>query len=171
MNTLSQDFWNELALEAAVTRRYLAAVPFENADFRPHQQSEKLGRLAIHVAEIMAWWKAILTDDELDFIDFEPENITENDALLAFFDNLLAEAKTALKGANEEEFARNWSMRHGDEVYFTVSKKQALRIFALNHLVHHRAQLGVYLRMLNIVVPATYGPSADDYDVILADNF
>ena len=169
--TIGQQFLEELNLEAAVTRRYLASVPFEKKDFRPHEKSEALGRLAIHVAEITAWWSFCIDQDTLDFVDFEPQDIGSSEELLAYFDGLLAVAKEALTKVEDQEFDKDWSMTYGEEVLFTMSKRQVARIFCLNHLVHHRAQLGVYLRMLGIDVPATYGPSADDQNVLLIDRF
>ena len=169
---LAQDLLNELTQEAAVTRKYLGSVPFEKANFQPHKKSETLGRLATHVAEIVAWWKSCVLDTELDFIDFKPQNITSTDALLSYFDELLLEAKSVLQQVKDADLENGtWSMRYGEIVYFTLSKKQALRIFCMNHLVHHRAQLGVYLRLLDIPVPAVYGPSADDEDVLLVTLF
>lgn len=168
---LAKDLLEELTLEAAVTRRYLASVPFDQADFQPHEKSEKLGRLAIHVAEIIAWWKESIVNDELDFIDFEPKKIQSTEELLTYFDTLLEEAKAVLRKARNKDFKGNWTMRHGKEVLFTLPKQQVVRIFCMNHLVHHRAQLGVYLRLLDITVPAAYGPSADDYDIILVNPF
>lgn len=169
--TLAHDLYQELKLEAAVTRRYLASVPFNKLDFQPHEKSETLGRLAVHVAEILSWWEACLKHDELDFIDFEPEEFTHVDDLLHYFDRLLATALNALQTAKLTDFDALWSMRYGDEVHFTLPKKQVLRIFCMNHLVHHRAQLGVYLRLLDVSVPAAYGPSADDDEVILIREF
>jgi len=169
--SLAKDLLEELTLEAAVTRRYLASVPFDKADFQPHEKSEKLGRLAIHIAEIIAWWKESIINEELDFIDFEPKNIQSTAALLTYFDTLVEETKIVLRQAKNKDFTRNWTMRHGEEILFTLPKKQVLRIFCMNHLVHHRAQLGVYLRLLDIAVPATYGPSADDYEIILSSPF
>jgi uncharacterized damage-inducible protein DinB len=168
---LAQDLINELTQEGAVTRRYLERVPFDKAAFKPHENSETLGRLAIHVAEIVAWWKACLLNDELDFINFEPRDITTTEQLLFYFDELLAEAITSLAEAKPGDFDKNWSMRHGEDILFTIPKKQVIRTFCMNHLVHHRAQLGVYLRILNVPVPATYGPSADDDDVLLIDLY
>jgi uncharacterized damage-inducible protein DinB len=169
--SIASDLLNELKLEAAVTRRFLAIVPFDKADFKPSEKSESLGRLAIHVAEIVAWWRSCIQDDELDFIGFEPRDIRSNEELLAYFDGLLKESEDALKNAQEEDFEKNWSMRNGEVVYFSLPKKQVARIFCMNHLIHHRAQLGVYLRMLGLDVPATYGPSADDEDVILVNPY
>ena len=83
----------------------------------------------------------------------------------------MADAKKALAEVTDEELEKDWSMTHGEEALFTLPKKQVLRLFCMNHLVHHRAQLGTYLRLLNISVPAVYGPSADDEDVILINKF
>ena len=169
--TIGQEFLKELLLESEVTRRYLESVPFDNKEFKPAEKSETLGRLAIHIAEITAWWTACIENDKLDFIDFEPKDINSNEDLLIYFDELLAEAKASLSGVKDEEFEKEWSMTYGDEVLFTLPKKQVARIFCMNHLIHHRSQLGVYLRMLGIVVPAVYGPSADDENVILIKRF
>lgn len=167
----NHELLQELRLEAAVTRKYLARVPFEHAAFKPDEKSESLGRLAIHVAEIMGWWRACLCHDELDFIDFEPADIQSGPALVAYFDALLNEATVALTQVLDEEFDRSWSMKHGRDLLFTLPKKQVLRLFCFNHLVHHRAQLGGYLRLLGVAVPAAYGPSADDDEVLLVGPF
>lgn len=169
--TVGESFLQELILESEVTRKYLASVPFEKKDFKPAEKSETLGRLAIHLAEITAWWTSCLQSDKLDFIDFEPKDIQSTDALLVYFDKLLEEAKHALTIAKDEIFDKNWSMTYGDEVLFTLPKRQVARIFCLNHMVHHRAQLGVYLRLLEIPIPAVYGPSADDEQVTTIKDF
>jgi len=170
--TVAQDLLNELTQEAIVTRRYLESVPFDKGTFQPHEKSETLGRLAIHVAEILGWWKECMQKDALNFINFEPKDIQSTAGLLAYFDELLAEAKLALQNTSEANLVEGtWSMCYGDIVYFTLPKKQVLRIFCMNHLVHHRAQLGVYLRLLDIPVPAVYGPSADDENVLLVQPF
>ncbi len=119
----------------------------------------------------MAWWKQIIENDNLDFIDFEPKEITSTSELLLYFDNLLKDAFNALRKVEDEALDQQWSMAHGEEIYFTLPKKQVLRLFSMNHLVHHRSQLGVYLRMLDIAVPATYGPSADDFEITLTTKF
>ncbi len=169
--TTAQELLQELTLEAAVTRRFLELVPFDKQAYKPSEKSESLGRLAIHVAEIIAWWNESINHDTLDFIDFEPVTIKSTAELLAYFDSLLAEANCALSDVKNEELDRDWSMINGEDVLFTLPKKQVLRLFCMNHLVHHRAQLGVYLRLLDIPVPATYGPSADDEEVILIQPF
>jgi len=171
MMSFTSDLIRELEQESKVTRRYLAAVPFDQGFYRPHSRSESLGRLAIHVAEIISWWTSCVEDSALDFEGFEPKAISNTDELLAYFDDLVTEAITALQSAKDSDFDAPWSMRHGDDVLFTLPKREVLRKFCTNHLIHHRAQLGVYLRMLDIDVPATYGPSADDYEVTLIEPF
>jgi uncharacterized damage-inducible protein DinB len=169
--TTGQELLQELTLEAAVTRRYLDSVPFDKLDYKPTEKSETLGRLAIHVAEIIAWWSSCIDNDKLDFIDFEPKDINTKVELLAYFDSLLTDAKISLSNAKDEEFEKIWSMTHGDDILFSLPKRQVARLFCMNHLVHHRSQLGMYLRLLDIPVPATYGPSADDENVILINPF
>ncbi len=154
-------------MEAAVTRRFLEHVPFDRLEFQPTEKSEPLGRLAVHVAEIVAWWTAVCEADRLDFTHFQPRVFTSSTDLLSYFDSLLADAKRALAVVDDAQFSKPWSMTHGGEVLFTLPKKQVARLFCMNHLVHHRSQLGMYLRLLGVVVPATYGPSADDDSVIL----
>lgn len=168
---LGQEFAKELSLEAAVTRRFLAQVPFDQLDFKPAEKSEPLGRLAIHLAEIVAWWSSVVHDDTLDFIDFKPKTIATREELLSYFDTLLAKALTDLSQVTDATFDNPWSMTHGNEILFTLPKRQVARLFCMNHFIHHRAQLGMYLRLMNISVPATYGPSADDEDVILINPF
>ncbi len=159
---IGEEFWKELQQEAATTRKHLERVSFDKHDYQPHEKSEKLGRLAIHVAEIIAWWSEVINHSELDFIGFEPKSITSTTDLLAYFDKLLEKALSDLKSADDDVFEKDWSMRYGETIYFTLPKKQVIRTFCMNHLVHHRAQLGVYLRLLDIPVPWSYGPSADE---------
>jgi hypothetical protein len=170
-NSIGKELCAELRLEAAVTRKFLAAVPMSQLDFQPTEKSEPLGRLAVHVAEIIAWWTSCVEDDRLDFLNFEPKVFTRNEDLLQYFDELLLKAEHSLLYAKDGIFEESWSMTYGEEVLFTLPKKQVARLFCMNHLVHHRAQLGMYLRLLGVPVPATYGPSADDEAVILIQPF
>ena len=169
--TIGQELAQELTLESAVTRRYLDSVPFDKLEYKPTEKSETLGRLAIHLAEIVAWWSSVVNASKLDFADFEPEDIKSKAELLHYFDHLLVDAKNSLANAQDDEFNKEWSMTYGDEIFFSLPKKQVARLFCMNHFVHHRAQLGMYLRLLDIPVPATYGPSADDENVILIHPF
>lgn len=162
---------NELKQEATVTRKYLALVDFKHADYKPHKNSEYFGVLAIHTAELLVWWLNVLEENELNFANFKREEIKTTEELLNYFDTLLNKTLTAIKATTKDELKKEWTMSHGDETFFKLNKKEVLRKFCLNHLVHHRAQLGVYLKLLNIEVPATYGPSSTDWDIILTESF
>ncbi len=162
--TIAQQMLAELQQEGIATRKILAKVPIDKKDWKPHEKSMSLGSLARHVAEIFGWPKETITMDELDFAksDFTPKVLNSNEELLALFDKCLAKAKEILEATSDEEIAKPWTMRNGEIIYFTMPKAQVMRTWVLNHSVHHRAQLGVYLRMLNIPLPGTYGPSADE---------
>lgn len=163
MNLL-QAFAAELREEAEVTRKILAVVPFEHAEWKPHAKSMTLKRLAVHVAELNSWVRITLLQDVLDFATakYEPPKAENNDDLLALFDKHFVDAEQILENANESVLGESWTMRAGEQVYFTKCKAHVLRSFVFNHLVHHRAQLGVYLRQLEVKLPGSYGPTADD---------
>ncbi len=171
MNIIGETFLKELLLESAITRKYLEAVQFDNKGYSPTNKSEEIIRLAVHVAEITSWWSSLVNSDRLDFEHFEPENITSNKELLDYFDDLLNKAKQDLLSVSDVEFEKNWSMTYGEQILFTLPKREVARVFCMNHIIHHRAQLGVYLRLLGVAVPASYGPSADDEDVMLTKGF
>ncbi len=116
---IGQELLKELELEALVTRRYLERVPFEKLEFRPSEKSESLGRLAIHIAEIIAWWTSCVESDKLDFIDFEPKDIQSTEELLNYFDDLLESAKKSLSEANNEEFEKVDGSWRRNTIYFT----------------------------------------------------
>lgn len=160
---LSEIFLSELLQEAANTRKLLEAVPFEKANFKPHEKSMSLQRLASHVAEISGWWKECLINDELDFAegDYTPKVYTSTAEIVALHDDLIEKAKAILSNISEEEFQKPWTMRNGEEIYFTLPKSVVVRTWCLNHLFHHRGQLTVYLRLLNVPLPGMYGPTAD----------
>jgi uncharacterized damage-inducible protein DinB len=154
----------EFKQEAASTRRLLERVPMDKADYKPHEKSMTLGRLATHVAEIAGWWKECLVKDELDFAvgDFTPKVFTKTEELIALHDDLVAKAEQILTSTPESEFEKMWTMRQGEMIFFTLPKHEVVRTWCLNHLYHHRAQLGVYLRLLDVPLPSIYGPSADE---------
>ena len=165
--TLNQMLWAELKAEADNTRKMLAVIPFDQADFKPHEKSMSLKRLAVHVAEITGWWKECLTHDELDFSkgNFAPKEFTSTEELLAYHDDLVAKAEVILNDTPESEFQNPWTMRNGEQIYFTMPKGAVVRTWCMNHLYHHRGQLSVYLRLLNVPIPGMYGPSADDKEM------
>ncbi len=160
---LSQVLLAEVNQEAKATRALLAAVPFDKADFKPHEKSMSLKHLATHVAEISGWWKECLVQDELDFAkgDYTPKVFNSTDDILALHDKHIVQADKILNEVSETEFEKPWTMRSGEAIYFTMPKSQVVRTWCMNHLYHHRAQLGVYLRLLDVPLPGTYGPTAD----------
>jgi uncharacterized damage-inducible protein DinB len=146
--------------EAAVTRTCLERAPADKFDWKPHEKSMTLGRLASHIAEMFAWTPSTLEHAELDFskMDYKPFEPKTTEELVEFLDKNVAEAIASLKSSSDERFMENWTMRNGETVYFTMPKVAVMRSFVMNHIIHHRGQLSVYLRLNDIAVPAIYGP-------------
>ncbi len=154
----------EMEHEARTTRTCLERVPADKFDWKPHEKSMEFGRLAAHIAEMFDWTPATLQQPELDFAkwDYKPFEPKTTDDLLEYFDKNVAEAIDVLRNTSDDVFMENWTMRNGDQVYFTLPKIAVMRSFVMNHIVHHRGQLSVYLRLNDISVPSIYGPSADE---------
>lgn len=161
--TKAETFLKELKHETIATRKMLEAVPFEKADWKPHPKSMTLGRLATHVAEIPGWFKITLNQDTLDFAtgEYKPFVVSNPSDLVALLDKNLNAAEEVLRSFPDSKMQDGWTMRSGETIYFTLPKEEVVRTWCLNHWYHHRAQLGVYLRLLNVSLPETYGPSAD----------
>lgn len=159
----SELFLEELVREAKATRALLAVVPFEKGDYKPHEKSMTLKRLAIHVAEITGWFKETLLQEELNFAvgDHTPKEYRNIDEVLELHDRLVDNATKILNEISDEEFDKMWTMRNGDYVILTEPKAQVVRTWCFNHLYHHRGQLSVYLRLLDVKLPGVYGPTAD----------
>ena len=153
----------ELEREAHITRKMLALVPIDQLDWAPHEKSMKMKALATHLAELPSWVKLGLTTEELDFATapYEPANFLTTADLLALFEKSYEEARASLGEAREENLTGKWVLRNAEEIYATMTKYEIIR-HAYSQTTHHRAQLGVYLRLLNIPIPGSYGPSADD---------
>lgn len=160
----NQDLIAEMKNEAASTRKMLERVPTDKNDWAPHAKSTKLGRLATHVAEIPFWVNRIMLADELDFAktELKAHVAASNEELVSILDEKVNGAVAILEKATDEDFEKPWSMRHGEKVFYTLPKKSVLRRFAYSHNIHHRGQLSVYLRLLDVPVPGMYGPSADE---------
>ena len=139
-------------------------VPEKSFDWKPHDKSMTLGRLAYHIAENPQWVSVTVDKDEIDFAakDYVEKEAKTTAELLKVFDESLAEAVKCLKNASDEKLMGNWTMRNGEHVYFTMPKIAVLRSFVLNHIIHHRGQLSVYLRILDVPLPQIYGPTADE---------
>lgn len=154
----------ELHQEAAMTKRLLERVPMDKADWKPHEKSMSLGRLASHVAELFGWITFTLDTDGIDWATFEykPELPKTADELVAVLDKNVSGADASLKSADDAKFMEMWTMRAGEQVYFSLPKIAVIRTSAYNHLYHHRGQLTVYLRELGVPLPPIYGPTADE---------
>lgn len=165
--SIAQAMLQEFEMESATTRKFLERVPAGKYDWKPHEKSMTLGRLAGHVAEMGMWGQMTAEMDEIDIapVGQEPYKAcvaTSPEQLLADFDKYTAAFKQALPKVTDEKMMKPWSLKAGGNTLFTIPRVACLRNFVLNHNVHHRAQLGVYFRLLDIPVPQTYGPSADE---------
>lgn len=161
--TIIQQFSRQLEQEAQTTRKMLSIVPDDKYDWKPHTKSMTMKRLVTHIAELPSWIKMTLTTDELDFSKnpYKVENITNNEELLGYFERMVDEGKSYLKEEYTDSLSENWTLRDGETIYDVSPKVDVLRM-ALSQIIHHRAQLGVYLRLLDIPIPGSYGPSADE---------
>ena len=160
---INEAFLGELDYEATSTRKMLERIPADKFDWKPHEKSMTMGQLAIHVADMFTWYSATLETDEMDFAKGYEQPKPENaEQLVALFDKNLAAAKESLKNASAENFGNSWRLRNGEQIFFEMPKTAVLRTFVVNHIVHHRGQLAVYLRLNDIPVPSVYGPSADE---------
>ena len=159
---MNETLLSEFDQEAATTRLILERVPAKDAAWKPHPKSASLGALAVHVANLPAWLSMALTSTELDLaVTPTPAPFTTVEALLATFDSHVAGSRAALARAADADFAVPWSLRSGAQVFFTLPRAVIVRSFVLSHLIHHRAQLGVYLRLRDVPLPPCYGPTAD----------
>lgn len=153
----------DLGPETVSTRRMLAAFPDAHAAWRPHDKSRSLAELATHVANLPGMGVAVLTTDGLDTATRRPgEPLTTSADLLGAMDKNAAALQSALEAATPASLAEPWSLRRGDFVMLSGPRAAILRTLVLSHLIHHRAQLSVYYRLLGVPVPGMYGPSADD---------
>ena len=153
----------DLNRELAVTRRFLERYPAGKADWQPHEKSRPLSALATHIAGIPNQGTAILTTAEMDIAARQPQPPKDSAAeLLEIFDAAVAGLKAAVSAGDAAKLSEKWTMRAGPRVLISEPRGLLLRLMVVNHLVHHRAQLGVYYRLLNVPVPGSYGPSADE---------
>jgi len=160
--TFIEFFKQQFIEEAATTRKMLSRVPDDKLDYKPHEKSMVMKSLVTHLADLPGWVHFTLTTDELDFQSgYEQPDIKTNKQLLEYFEKRYNDGLSALVAENETEMDKPWTLRNGETVYATNPKIDVLRM-SLSQQIHHRAQLGVYLRLLNIPIPGSYGPSADE---------
>ena len=149
--------------ESQNTRKMLERVPDEHLDYRPHEKSWTMRDLATHIATLGSWARPTFEQDGIDLSQpWEQQSFANAAEIVAAFDATIADARAALESASAETFGEMWTLRSGDTVHFSMPKGQVFRFFVMNHIVHHRAQLGVYLRECDVAVPGMYGPSADE---------
>lgn len=154
--------------EMASTRRALERVPEELFSWKPHEKSMVLGRLATHISDLAGWISDVVRCRELNLAPAagtppRPAIAESKKALLASFDQNVARAREALAGASDEQLTEPWTLKFGDQEIFTLPRMAAYRTFVMNHSLHHRGQLTVYLRLNEVPVPGMYGPSADEH--------
>jgi uncharacterized damage-inducible protein DinB len=164
---ISEALLPEFDREMANTRKTLERVPFDRFDWKPHEKSMPMGRLATHVSMLPTWTVETLNRQSLDIapVDAPPPSLElpkSTSELVERFDDNVANARAAIAGAADAQLLESWTLLTGGKEIFTLPKIAVLRSFVMNHLIHHRAQLGVYLRLNDIPVPALYGPSADE---------
>jgi uncharacterized damage-inducible protein DinB len=165
--TIGQSMLPEFDQEMQNTRKTLERVPDDKWNWKPHDKSGTVGWLACHVGTIPEWITMTLNTEELDYApvngpSYEPPKIANQKELLAAFDKGASEARTALAGVSDAEIMKGWKLLAGGKEIFTMPRVACVRGMCMNHLIHHRAQLGVYYRLLGIPVPGLYGPSADE---------
>ncbi|WP_054957847.1 DinB family protein [Paenibacillus dakarensis] len=150
--------------ELASTRRILERLPDEHMTWKPHEKSMTLGGLATHLVNLLNWQIAIMMYPEFDLssVPLRREALNQRLEILDEFDTNVVKLEKLLSNCDENMLGEEWTLRNGDYIITRQPRALALRTFGLNHMVHHRAQLGVYLRLLGIPVPGVYGPSADE---------
>jgi uncharacterized damage-inducible protein DinB len=163
--TITELLLPEYDQEMDATRRVLERVPEDKFAWKPHDKSFAMGNLASHIVNMMTWTVDTMNRTEFDLDSVTPEEMNKaannRSELLAWFDANRASARAALNRP-DADYNVPWTLRKGSHVFFTLPRYTCVRSFCLNHIVHHRAQLGVYLRMNNVPVPGVYGPSADE---------
>ncbi|WP_257310519.1 DinB family protein [Geothrix fuzhouensis] len=164
---LAQALLPEFEHEMATLRRVIERVPAAHLDYRPHPKSFTLGDLANHLVNIPGWTVSTMTETELDFglpetQARQPKPSSTTEGLLRTLDAQVEAALAALTRTSDEAFHVVWSLKNNGQVLFAMPRIAVYRGFVMNHLIHHRAQLAVYLRMLEVPVPSIYGPSADE---------
>jgi uncharacterized damage-inducible protein DinB len=164
---LSDSLLPEFDYEMASTRKTLERVPDDKSDWKPHEKSTTMGGLSTHLANIPMWSIYTVEQDSLDLMPGGTplpgaEQAKSQAELLSVFDANVAKARAAIAGASDAQFFKPWTLLSNGRTLMTMPKIAILRGFIMNHMIHHRAQLGVYLRLNDIPVPAVYGPSADE---------
>jgi len=163
--SIAESLLPEFDREMGLTRRILDRVPDGQFDWKPHDKSMTLGRLAEHLAELPGWARVSILENGIDMASGRPPGYVSPEtrtAVLAMFDKNVADARAALTGRTDAEMMAPWTLKAQGKEVFTMPKAVVMRGFVMNHMVHHRGQMSVYLRLQNVPVPSIYGPSADE---------
>ena len=162
--SISDAMVEEFLQESATTRKLLERVPEDKLEWKPHEKSMSLARLASHVSEIPQWGDIIVNQEAFDMAasNYTPESCSNRAELLGSFEKNANHFVEILKGKSDEHLFAPWRLKEGEKVLVDLPRVAALRGFILNHIVHHRGQLSVYLRFNNVPLPSIYGPSADE---------
>lgn len=162
--SISEALIAEFQEDAGNTRKLLEAVPDDRFDWKPHEKSMSLGQLASHIAESPAWVKSMM-EPVLDFAeiagDYKPFAAADSAELVSGFEKNAKGFAEVLSGRDDDFMRQNWTMKNGDKVMMSAPRHAAIRSTAIHHVIHHRGQLTVYLRLLDVPVPPTFGPTAD----------
>ena len=163
MNTISfgTEYMKELESEVRATRKCLEAIPESTYAWKPHEKSMNMGYLTLLVADIPRWITYAIERSEVNFATYDQFQLSTNAALLKHFDQNIEAAKRALETVTDDELAEPFYLKNAEKLLYTTSKKETVQS-SINHWVHHRGQLTVYMRLNNIAVPSIYGPSADE---------
>lgn len=160
--TFIEFFKKQFVDEGTTTRKMLSRIPDGKWDYKPHPRSMDMKRLATHLADLPGWIHMTFTTDEIDFAQpYEQPQINSTEDLMAYFEKRYAEGLSVLVPENEALLDKPWTLRNGDIIYSTDPKIDIIRM-SFSQQIHHRAQMGVYLRLLDIPIPGSYGPSADE---------
>ena len=160
---ISDSLLPEFDQETATVRKVIERLREDKYDWAPHEKSMKAGRLASHIAEMTSWGTISITQDSLDLANgHQPLNAASRAELLAAFDGNVKECRKAIEGVSDETLMKPWSLLHDGNTIMTLPKISVIRSLVLNHIIHHRGQLSVYLRLTGTPVPSIYGPSADE---------
>ena len=166
---VNAEFLPEFDTEMAATRRTLERIPEDKLPWKPHDKSMPLARLAGHIAELVGMGTLVIKEDGVDLVarraagaGSKPSVAESQKHVLELFDKNVAALRAAIANASDEDWAKNWKLCAGEKKFYEGPRMGAMRRMVMNHVIHHRAQLGVYLRLNDVAVPSVYGPSADE---------
>lgn len=167
---IAQSLLPEWDQEFSATRKHLERIPGDKLKWAPHDKSMTLERLGGHIATLVSWGAIAIEEDEFDVAPLDGSESSERsyetvEEILADFDANVARARAVIENTTDETFMKSWALKKGGETLFEMPKVAVIRAFVLNHTIHHRGQLSVYLRLCDCPVPQSYGPTADEPDM------